>query len=136
MDPLAAFRAKDAPKPAGAAREPYKAFATKDKLRCLDIRTKSGLAHAPGYAGLINLTYNRKTWGEVMLTFARFLVILRGRNLRPIVDALKLHTCEFLAEFDPEEFEPTVEEGAPFIEGIEVRLMGVAPAGAESKNEK
>jgi len=132
LDPLAAFRRKDSTTEGGADAPPrhtsYVSFQTKDKLRCLDIRTKSGLAHAPGWGYLTNISYNRKTYGEMMLTFNRFMVILKGRNLRPIVDAVKLHTCEFLQEFDAEEFDPPTDASAPFIDTIEVRLFGIATA--------
>ena len=138
-DPLAAFRKKGAAEPETAAgtahggREPYKALATKDKLRCIDIRTKAdGLAHAAGYTYLTNISYNRHTYGEVLLTLSRMLVIIKGRNLRPIVDALKLHTCEFIQEFDAAEFDPPADQAAPFVESIEVKLFGPAPP-AEGK---
>ena len=139
-DPLAAFRRKgEAAEPettaaaAHAGREPYKAFATKDKLRCIDIRTKhDGLAHAAGYTYLTNISYNRHTYGEILLTLSRMLVIIKGRNLRPIVDALKLQTCEFIQEFDPHEFDPPTDQTAPYVEFIEAKLFGVA-AGAEVK---
>jgi hypothetical protein len=92
-DPLAAFRKKpviaeqEAPAAAThALREPYKAFATKDKLRCIDIRTKTdGLAHAPGYTYLTNISYNRRTYGEVMLTLSRMLVIIKGPSVPMIM---------------------------------------------------
>ena len=140
-DPLAAFRKKPVlaePEAVSSVtpgvREPYKAFATKDKLRCIDIRTRTdGLAHAAGYTYLTNITYNRKTYGELMLTLSRMLVIIRGRNLRPIVDALKLHTCEFIQEFDPQEFDEPAEKGAPFVESIEVKLFGPAPSTEGTK---
>jgi hypothetical protein len=45
-------------------------------------------------------------------------VKINGRNLRPIVEALKLHSCEFIAEFDPEDSEPPTDKDAPYIASI------------------
>lgn len=138
-DPLAAFRkkgavAQDATEKPPTAREPFKAFATKDKLRCLDIRTKSGgLAHAVSYTYLTTISYDRHTYGEVLLTLNRMIVVIKGRNLRPIVDALKLHTCEFIQEFDAQEFDEPSDKAAPFVDSIEVKMFGAA---AEVSSDK
>ena len=143
-DPLAAFRKKGTTSPdiaeasdgpGAGGREPYKAFATKDKLRTLDIRTKDeGLSHAHAYTYLTNISYNRKTYGEVLLTMSRLLVTIKGRRLKPIVDALKLHTCEFIQEFDPQEFVDPADPDVAFVESIDVKLYGpsgtVIPTGA------
>src|SRR6202035_5670403 len=37
----------------------------------------------------------------------------RNRNLRALVDAIKLHTCEYIAEFNPREFDPPADSDAP-----------------------
>jgi len=140
-DPLAAFRKKpilpESQTVSGAplaVREPYKAFATKDKLRVIDIRiNKDGMAHAPGYTYLTNLTYTRPEYDKVLLTLSRMLVTIEGRNLRPIVDAIKLHTCEFIQEFDAQEFDTPTDDKAPFVESITVQLFGPAPSPANTR---
>jgi hypothetical protein len=62
------------------------------------------MTHAVPYNYLLNVTYNRKAYAELFLTVSGLTIMIKGRGLRPIVDAIKLHTCEFLQEYDAEEF--------------------------------
>lgn len=127
-DPLAAFRRQGATPQAAAAssaareREPYRAFAGKDGQRKarLDIRCKDGMAHAVGYNFIIEICYDRRGYTGIVLVLSTMLVKVKGKGLRPIVDALKLGVCEFIQEFDTEEFGPPESETAPFVEMIEV----------------
>jgi hypothetical protein len=109
-DPLESFRRKPAAPPAKTTasslppgRETYQAFATKDRLGRLDIRTKDGLAHAPGSNYILDISYDRQNYAAILLVLGFMIVKITGRNLQPMVEALKLHTREFLAEFDPQD---------------------------------
>jgi hypothetical protein len=110
-DPLETFRRKPAassPLRAPATptgKEPYLAFATKDKLGRLDIRSRDGLSHAPAYNYLLEVSYDRRLYTSALLVFSFMLVKIKGKNLRTIIEAIKLHTCEFIAEFDPQQFD-------------------------------
>lgn len=141
-DPLSSFQQRYAPKgPATKApavlvvnrpgeRVPYEAFSTKDKVRRLDIRSgQGGLAHAVSYAYLLNVSYNRKTYAEIFLTVSGLTVMIKGRGLRPVVDALKQHSCEFLQQFDPEEFTEPSDPSLPYIESITVDVIGAPKRG-------
>ena len=128
-DPLAEFRKggvtpqATTPKPASEPheREPYRALAGKDNQRKarLDIRRKDGMAHAVGYNFIVEICYDRKGYTGILLVLTTMLVKIKGTGLRTIVDALKLGTCEFIQEFDPEEFDRPDNDG-PFVESIEV----------------
>jgi hypothetical protein len=128
-DPLAEFRkngagAQQAP-PSSTAhdeREMYRALAGKDNQRKarLDIRRKDGMAHAVGYNFIVEICYDRKGYTGILLVLTTMLVKIKGRNLRPIVDALKLGTCEFIQEYDPASFDPPDDPSAPLVESIEV----------------
>jgi hypothetical protein len=48
------------------------------------------------------------------------LVKIRGRNLKPIVDALLLGTCEYIQEFRDDIFDKPDDAAAPFVEEIEI----------------
>jgi|SRR5579871_80914 len=125
-DPLAEFRRKGTPSQAASqpakGREPYRAFAGKDNQRKarLDIRCKDGMAHAVGYNFIIEICYDRRGYTALLLVLSTMLVKIRGRNLRPIVDALKLGTCEFIQEYDEGDFGPPESEDAPLVQNIEV----------------
>ena len=126
-DPLESFRRKPAVStsvkapatPAG--REPYLAFATKDKLGRFDIRTRDGLSHAPAYSYLLDVSYDRRAYTSVLLVLSFMLVRIRGRNLKPLADAIKLHTCEFITEFDPQDFEPPADAHATVVESVTIQ---------------
>ena len=131
-DPLSSFRQRLAPKPAispalvvnrPGERVPYEAFAAKDKVVRLDIRCASGLAHAVAYNYLLNVSYNRHTYAEIFLTVSGLTVTIKGRALRPVVDALKYQTCEFVQEFDPGEFLTPSDANAPYIESLTVEVL-------------
>ena len=144
-DPISSFRQRFTPRPAAVGapalvvnraeeREAYLAFAAKDKVLRLDIRCRQGgLAHAVSYNYLLNLSYNRRSYSEFFLTVSGLTVMVKGRGLRPIVDALKMHTCEFIQEFDPDEFADPTDPGVPFIDSIAVEVLrGNVPATANS----
>jgi hypothetical protein len=138
-DPLSMFRRRVQPKPAPAAkpqpslvvnrpgdREPYESFGTKDKVQRLDVRCGrrgNWIAHALPYNYLLNVSYNRRTFAEMFLTVSGLTIVIKGRWLRPVVDAIKLHTCDFIQEYDPEEFAEPSDPEAAFIESIAVEVM-------------
>ena len=139
-DPLAEFRRKGPiaettnATPAVEGRGEYRAFNGKDNQRKarLDIRRKDGMAHAVGYNFIIEICYDRRGYTALMVVLTTMLVKVKGRNLRPIVDSLKLGVCEFIQEWGAEEFETPESDGAPFVESIEV----VSSAQTRLKHEK
>lgn len=145
-DSLNSFRQRFAPTTAPApslvvnrpqGKAPYAAFAAKDKVVRLDVRCgKTGLAHAVAYSYLLNLSYNRKTYSEFFLTVSGLTVMVKGTGLRPIIDAIKLHTCEFIQEYDPEDFEAPHDASAPFIESIRVEMMSGPLSEAAQRGSK
>jgi hypothetical protein len=110
-------------------------FATKDKLGRFDIRSRDGLSHAPAYSYLLDVSYDRRAYTSVLLVFSFMLVRIRGKNLRPIIEALKLHTCEFIAEFDPEDCDPPADPQAPYIESITSQTGRAAAREREREHE-
>jgi hypothetical protein len=131
------FRQKYATKPAPdlvvnrkSVTKAYEAFGAKDKVTRLDIRCRQGgIAHAVAYNYLLNISYNRKTYNEIFLTISGLTVMIKGRGLKPIVDALKLHICEFIEEFDSDEYAAPSDADAPFIDSISVEVLrGAAPS--------
>jgi hypothetical protein len=127
-DPLAQFRRQNPTQtaaktsPVSQERDDYRAFAGKDnsKRTRLDIRCKDGMAHAIGYNFIVEICYERRSYSAILLVLNTMLVKIKGKGLRPIVDALKLGTCEFIQEYDPEEFPMPESDSTPFVQSIEV----------------
>jgi hypothetical protein len=138
-DPLAQFRGQSAaltaakPSPAPQGREAYKAFGAKDnsKRTRLDIRCKDGMAHAVGYNFIVEICYDRRDYTGIVLVLTTMLIKIKGKQLRPIVDALKLGTCEFIQEFDAGEFPAPEGEAAPLVQSIEVLNAALQQAKRE-----
>jgi hypothetical protein len=98
-DLLAQFRRKGTagktPSPqasASADDRVYEAFNAKDNQRRgrLGIRRKGGMSHAPAYNYIIDICYDQDDYRGILLVLGTMLVKIRGRNLKPIVDALLL----------------------------------------------
>jgi hypothetical protein len=128
-DPLAAFRKQGAPpQPVAArsqieARDAYRAFAGKDNQRSrsrLDIRCANGIAHAVSYNFIVEIAYDRRDYTGILIVLTTMVVKVKGRALRPIVDALKLGVCEFIEEFAADQFGPPEDPAGPFVDSIEV----------------
>jgi hypothetical protein len=71
----------------------YEAFDAKDNQRRsgrLGIRRKGGMSHAPGYNYIIDICCDQDHCTGILQVLGTMLVKIRGRNLKPIVDALLL----------------------------------------------
>ena len=150
-DPLTKFtgmfrRGAPAPAPAPAAqprsagspaarpqdgREAYEAFDAKDKAYAhgLDIRCTSrdgALSYVVTYNYLHTLAYDRRSWTRIFITVSGLGVEIRGRNLRPVVDAIRTRTCEFIQEYAADEhiLPQPADDTAPFVESISVEVIG------------
>jgi hypothetical protein len=99
-----------------------RAFNPKDNQRRgrLNIRRKHGMSHAPGYNFIIDICYDEDHYSGILLILSTMLVKIRGRNLKPIADALLLGTCEYIQEFRDDIFDKPDDPAAPFDEAIEV----------------
>ena len=94
------------------------------------------MAHAVPYNYLLNVTYNHNSYAELFLTVSGLTIMVKGRGLRPIVDAIKLHTCEFIQEYDAGKFSEAADAQAPHIDSIHVEVIrGVNPAVDKDKEK-
>ena len=126
-DPLAAFRrpgdkrgAKPrAPEPPPSGLKPYLAFEPKDKLQSLDIRQVLGPTHAPTYAYLLNIVFDHEYFTGFMLFFSFMVVKVRGKNLKDVINAIKMRKCEYIQDFHPGEYQPP-KPGEPLIDSSPV----------------
>lgn len=108
-----------------SSRQPYEAFGAKDKVLRLEIHCPSSdMGHCFPYSYITNITYKLSDYSEIFLTVSGMTVTITGRNLRPVVEALKLHTCEFIREYNSDEFIEPRDRNKPFVSNIAVAIIG------------
>lgn len=126
-DILENFRQKARPKIVASHDEDdtasYVAFKTQDKLLRVEIFCKDGMAYAIPYSYLATVVYDYHKGARLYLNDGNGISLrIHGQRLRPISQALNLHTCSAIREFDPERFEKPRDPSAPFIESIKVSI--------------
>jgi hypothetical protein len=138
-DPLAKFRKQpltpsDTPRSLKTS-EPYIAFDAKDNVDRLIIRRSMNPTRSPRYLYLKDIAYDAEFGTNFALYFEFMVVVVRGRNLQPVILALQKNAAEFIYEFDPDRWEMPTDEKAPFIHSIEVLEQEDNPPGAENRRE-
>lgn len=133
LDPLSEF-CKTAADGSADTAEGYVAFSTKDKVSRLRIRRASAPTHAPGYPYLLDVVYDGPYGTSIVLVYTFLMVVVRGRNLQPLIPALEGGVTDFIQEFDPEIWRKPTEEKATLIESIQVVVQesGLSVSGAET----
>jgi hypothetical protein len=111
-----------------STRQLYEAFGTKDKVVRLSLRcASSDMGHSLQYNYITNITYKISDYSEIFLTVSGLTVTITGSNLKPIVDALHYHTCDFIQEYNPAQFIEPSDKNQPLVRKIEVGIVR-APA--------
>ena len=136
-DPLAQYRKQ----PPGAAAETtppkdadeYAAFDAKDRVDRLKIRRTNDPTRSPGYAYLLDVVYDGSYGTNFVLVYTFLMVLVRGRNLQPVILALEMGTAEFIQEFDADRWQKPADGKLPFIESIEVVVQDSAPSISEAE---
>ena len=137
-DPLAQYRRKPIVSSGPASGPPtgeddYVAFDAKDKLDRLRIRRAMAPTRSPGYAYLLDVVYDGPYGTNFVLVFTFMIVLVRGRNLQPVVAALESAMADFIQEFDADRWKVPTDPKAPFIESIEVIVKEDGPPLAEAE---
>lgn len=122
-DPLGKFRKaphkpKTAEPPEKESLPIYKAFTAKNHTKSLQIRAKGEL-QAPAYAYLLNVISDDERGEEIALIYSFMLVKIRGRNLQEVAQALIMHQCHFICEYNADKH-PAPEPSEPLISSIEI----------------
>ena len=97
----------------------YSAFNTKDKLRGFIVECASSHT-AFYYPQLLSVTLNHPDDTVLSLVTSTAVIQVFGRNLRPILSAFRLQTCDSITEFSPDAFQQPSDDSQPFIENIEI----------------
>ncbi|HLZ15705.1 MAG TPA: hypothetical protein VKQ08_01645 [Cyclobacteriaceae bacterium] len=142
-DPLAQYRKK----PIGTVAEPpppkgpeeYVAFDAKDKVDRLSIRKADLQARTPAYGYLLDVAHDEPGTSFMLYYSFMMIVLVEGRNLRPVIMAIQMGTAEFIQEYDPVRWAKPKDEKAPFIESIQITMEQGGPPTPQSgkpENEK
>jgi len=133
--PPASPAAPPAPVHPGDGREPYVAFGAKDNVNDLVIRLArpGALSQALPYHYLTGYSFDDGTWTILFLTGNGLGIEIRGRNLKPIVDAIQLRKCEFIQEYRAERFQRPPPADQPLVESISVEVLQ-GPGAPEEKD--
>jgi hypothetical protein len=125
MDHLDTFRrhmagAKVLP---GPDRIPYAAYRSGDNpLVRLKIHPKDRAWERLSYSYLQRMIEDGIYGTLVVLIYSAAVVVIKGRNLQHLADAIDAETCEFIQEFDPARWAMPVDEKEPFIEELSVHV--------------
>lgn len=98
----------------------YQAFKAVDgNLFCLSIYTNGPANAHPAYQYYQYMTEDGN--GKIFdIVFAFFVVRVRGRNLAPVLHAIKSKRCVFIQQYQRRAEWPSPEPGEPLIEKIEI----------------
>jgi len=121
-----------APAASGQPPEAYLAFATKDKVDRLKLRPALSPWRAPAYVHLLDVTSDGPFGKNFTLIFTFITVLVRGRNLQPVVAALEGGHAEFIQQYHPDLWPPPADD-APVIELLEIHASDPGIAALERK---
>jgi hypothetical protein len=136
-DPLAQYRKK----PIGTVAEPpppkgpeeYMAFDAKDKVDRLSIRKADRQARTPSYGYLLDIAHDEPGTSFMLYYSFMLMVLVVGRNLKPVIMAIQMGTAEFIQEYDPARWPKPKDDKAPVIESIEFIVEQGGPSGTPQK---
>lgn len=99
----------------------YQPFRVADRKReRLSVWPVSGRRERFTYRYLLRIVQDRREATEVILIFTFAVVIIRGRNLQGIADAIDRERCVFVQQFDYARWGEPVAKGEPVVASIEV----------------
>lgn len=130
-DPLAQYRKK----PVGTVAEPpppkgsdeYLAFDAKDKVERLSIRKADRQARTPAYGYLLDIAHDELGTSFILYYSFMMMVLVEGRNLKPVIMAIQMGTADFIQEYDPARWEKPKDDKAPFIKSIQLFIEQGGP---------
>lgn len=89
----------------------------------LRIKTHAGPGHSLPYASLCDVVSDDRFGASFALIFYHQVVQVRGRNLRPVVEAINSQMAAVLTAYDPQAFDAP-QEGEAVIERVEFEGVG------------
>ena len=118
QNPLDRFR-KVGTEPAGA--EEYEAFYPVDGAMYLKIRRRGAPTQRPYYQGLVDVIDDEPFGTNAVLVYSfGMVVMLTGRNLCELVEAIARHQVEWIQQYDADRWGMPQDKAKPVIETIEI----------------
>jgi hypothetical protein len=111
--------------------EGYQAFTAVDRTpRRLRICPANRAWERVTYGYLYRIVENGPYGTQIALVFNFMVVIIKGKNLQLIADAIDREQCEavWMYDYDPERWEKPRDESAPFVASIEIHVEKPADA--------
>jgi hypothetical protein len=101
-------------------REAYQAFKVVDREQPrLRLRPVWRAWERLSYGHLWRILENG-TGTQIGLIFSFAAVIIKGKNLQTVADAIDQHRCEFVQEYDKDLWDMPTDASVPFIESIDI----------------
>lgn len=125
-DLLEQFRGKTAePKVvSGPQRVPYEAYRRSDtRLLRLKVRPRLRAWERVNYSYLHRIVEDGVYGTQIGLIYSFAVIILQGRNLQLVAEAIDVERCEFVQQFDPDRWERPADAKAPIIERIDFHVQ-------------
>lgn len=121
---------------AGPARVQYEAFKVSDRRQIrLKVRPALRAWERMSYGYLQHITEDGIYGTQLGIVYTFSVVVIKGRNLKPIIDAIDAETCEFVQAFDPHRWDMPSDPKAPFIESITVHVQTRVEAMDQARAE-
>jgi hypothetical protein len=116
--------------------EAYEPFENEVRTTNVEIRChRTGLSYFMQYAHMSAIVFNFREEDAIFFTGDGYAVTIRGRHLRAVVMALRLHTCGTIQDFDPDlhvDAQP-LDPNAACVESIEVEVLRPQKPGDGAK---
>lgn len=107
----------------------YEAFKVVNKRQTrLKVRPFMRAWERVTYAYLLRIVEDGIYGTEIALVFTFCVIVIRGRNLQPLAEALDAECCEFIQQFDPTQWKMPTDKNAPFIENITIHVQTMVEA--------
>jgi hypothetical protein len=89
----------------------------------LKLRPRQRAWERINYGYLQRIVEDGRFGTQLGLVFSFAVIIIKGRNLQAVADAIDQERCESLTQFDPQQWPRPSDPGAPFIEGMEFHVQ-------------
>ncbi|MCW5631888.1 MAG: hypothetical protein KIT17_00995 [Rubrivivax sp.] len=113
----------------GPMRVPYEAFRRNEARQYrLKVRPRLRAWERVPYSYLLRIVEDGVYGTQVGLIYSFAVIILQGRNLQPIADAIDMERCELVQQFDADRWARPEDEKAPIIERIDFHVQSKVEA--------
>jgi hypothetical protein len=104
-----------------AQRDDYRAFHAVDRQQFrLRVRPVSLAWERLTYNYLLRIVEDNGYGTEIALVYTFCVVVIKGRNLQPIAEAIDAESCEFIQQYDPDTWQKPSDAQAPIIDNIKI----------------